>query len=96
MATQTVTSSKRFTLNGRDIIKAIYMSAILPALTIIYKSIEEGSMTFNWKLIGLTALGGFIGYLIKNLFSPAEIVITNPPKEDIEAVNKGEATAKVV
>lgn len=96
MAQQTVTTSKRWTLNWQDILKGLKVAVILPVLTIIQQSIEAGNFKVDWKLVGLTAVGGFIAYLIKNFLSPAEIVIKNAPKEDIEAVKNGEATAKVV
>lgn len=92
----TVTSSKRFSLNWQDAWKGIKMAVILPVLVIIQQSIEKGEFSFDWKLIGLTAVGGFIAYLIKNFFAPAEIIIKDPPKDQVDAVAKGEATAKVV
>lgn len=92
----TVTTSQRFTINWQDIIKGLKVAVILPVLTIIYTSIEAGSFEFDWKKIGLTAIGGFIAYLIKNFFAPAEIVVTNPTKETVNAVKEGEASVEVV
>jgi len=61
--------SDRFSINWNDILKGIYMSVILPVLAIVQNSITNGELTFNWKLIGLTAAGGFVGYLLKNFFT---------------------------
>jgi hypothetical protein len=88
MATVT---SKQFTLNARDFLRGVWMAVILPVLATIQTSISNGELTFNWKLIGLTALGSFIAYLIKNFLSPTEIVITPATKEQAEAVKTGEA-----
>lgn len=96
MAETTVTTSKRFTINWRDILKGLKIAVIAPVLAIIYKSIQEGSLTFNWKVIGLAAVGGLISYLIKNFLEPGQIVITNPSTASIESVNDGSAEAKVV
>lgn len=91
----TVTTSQRFTLNLTDVWKGLIMAVILPILTTIQQSLENGVFTLNWKLIGLTALGSFIAYIIKNFFTPAEIVITNPPKETVKAVKEGDAEVVV-
>lgn len=91
----TVTTSQRFTLNFRDVLKGLIMAVILPVLTIIQTSISAGSLTFDWKLIGLTAAGGFVAYIIKNFLSPAEIIVTNPSKETVEAVKEGESRVTI-
>jgi len=90
------TTSKQFSLNLSDLWKGIQMSVILPILTIIQASIANGEFTLNWRTIGLTAVGGFIAYLIKNFFTPSAIVIKDATKEDMQAVKDGEAEVKVV
>jgi len=92
----TVTTSKQFTLNFRDVLKGLIMAVILPVVNVIYQSIEAGSFEFDWKRIGLLAAGGFIAYIIKNFLTPAEIVMTDVKKETIEAVKDGVAEAKVI
>lgn len=92
MATQqTTTTSKRFTLNWDDLWKGLKVAVILPVLVIIQQSIEKGEFSFDWKLIGLTAIGGLIAYLIKNFFAPSEIVVKNAPPEVVEDVKKGDS-----
>ena len=59
----------RFTINWNDVLKGLIVAVILPVLAVIQNSIANGELTFNWKLIGLTAAGGFVSYLIKNFFS---------------------------
>lgn len=61
--------SDRFSINWNDFLKGLIMAVIMPVLAIIQNSIANGELTFNWKLIGLTAAGGFVGYLIKNFLS---------------------------
>lgn len=95
MAT-TVASSGPFSLNLTDVLKGLIMAVLVPVITIIMDSINQGSLTFNWKQIGIAALGGFIGYLIKNFLTPAQIVIKDPTKSDVQAVKDGNAEAKVV
>lgn len=91
----TITTSSQFTLNKRDFLKGLIMAAILPVLTIIQTSIANGELTFNWKAIGIAAVSGFVAYIIKNFFSPAEIVLTNPSKANVDAVNEGDAKLTV-
>jgi hypothetical protein len=95
MAT-TVTSSGLGKINWRDIIEGLKVAVGLPVLTIIYTSIQAGNFTFDWKLIGLTATGGFISYIIKKLTTAPQIIIKDVSKEDIASVKSGEANVQVV
>ncbi len=92
----TVTSSKQFTLNARDIVKGLIMAVILPVLNVIQQSIEAGSFTLDWKRIGLLAAGGFIAYLIKNFLTPAEVVVTGVKNDTIDDIKAGDADVKVI
>lgn len=91
----TVSTSNQFTLNTRDIVKGLIMAVILPVLTIIQSSIANGVLTFDWKVIGIAAVSGFVAYIIKNFFSPAEIVLTNPSKATVDAVKEGDARVTI-
>lgn len=93
MANTTVTSTQ-FSLNASDIVKGLVMAIILPVLTIIMQSINAGSLIFDWKSIGISAIGGLVGYLIKNFFTPGAVVIKDP--EVAESVKSGESIVKVV
>lgn len=45
------------------------MAVLTPAVFIIQQSVELGSLVFNWHEIGMAAIAGGIGYLIKNWFT---------------------------
>ena len=92
----TVTSSKQFTLNFRDILKGLIVAVILPVINVIYESIQAGSFEFDWKRIGLLAAGGFIAYIIKNFLTPAEVVVTGVKNDTVDAIKDGVAEVKVV
>jgi len=92
----TVTSSKQFTLNFRDILKGLIMAVILPVINVIYESIQAGSFEFDWKRIGLLAAGGFIAYIIKNFLTPAEVVVTGVKNDTIDDIKAGDAEVKVM
>lgn len=77
---QTTTTSKQFTINVKDLLRGLLLSVMNAVLTTAYTSISAGSLTFNWKAIGLVASGTAISYLLKNFFTPSQTVIT-PPKQ---------------
>lgn len=56
-------------LNFNDILKGLLMAVLAPVIVIIEQSVTSGVLTFDWKTIGLAALGGGVGYLIKNFFT---------------------------
>lgn len=94
MNTPVTTTSKQFTLNGRDILKGLLVAIITPVLTIIINSLQQGTLTFDWKAIGITALTAAIAYLVKNFLTPSEITIQNPVLA--AEVKSGESEVKVV
>lgn len=71
----TVQTSKQFTINWRDITKGLVIAAISPVIPIVSDTINSGSLTFDWKHIGLTALSAVVAYLVKNFFTPSQTVI---------------------
>jgi hypothetical protein len=72
-------------LTTRDFIKGAIMAAIVPALTIIQQSVTAGELVFNWKSIAIAAIAGFVGYLLKNLF-------TDSTKEAVKTLEKQNVT----
>lgn len=74
MTTRKTRVSKQFTLGWVDAFKGALVSALTSALVIIQSSLDAGQFVFNWKVIGMTALAGFVGYLLKNLFEPTKII----------------------
>ena len=88
-------SSGPYALDLRDVIKGLIMAVLVPVLTIIMDSINNGSLTFDWKQIGIAAIGGFVGYLIKNFFTQSQIVVTGAHPTTVEAVKDGKATIEV-
>ena len=83
------TSSKQFTLNINDFWKGLIMAVLVPVITIITQSLEAGTLTFNWKAIGIAAIAGFMGYLTKNFFDKPKIVVTDVKPETVEGVKYG-------
>ena len=90
---KTTTTSTQFTLNWRDALKGLIVAVITPVFTILIDSINQGHLNFNWKAIGVTALGAALAYLLKNFLSPGQIVIHN--EEAAKAVKAGEAEVNI-
>lgn len=92
---QTTTTSSQFSLSAKDFLKGLIVAVGSPVFTILITSLNAGSLTFNWKAIGVVALSAFLTYLSKNFFSPQQIVINNPSDSAVQAVKEG-AQAKVL
>lgn len=91
----TVATSGLGKINWRDIIEGIKIAAVMPALSIIYTSIEAKTFDIDWTLVWQTAVFGAVGYLIKKITTPAQIIVKDPTKEEVESVKDGVATVKV-
>ena len=92
----TTTTSKQFALQLNDIWKGLLVAVLTPVITIIYTSLQAGTLTFDWKAIGMTALAAALAYLVKNFLTPAQIVVTDAKPATIEAVKAGDAQINVV
>jgi hypothetical protein len=56
-------------LNSSDFIKGLIMAVLTTVITIIYQTVEAGSLVFDWKSIGTMALTSALAYIMKNLFT---------------------------
>jgi hypothetical protein len=82
MALQVVTTSKKFSLQLNDFWKGLIVATITAPITIIMNSLQAGTLTFDWKNIGIVAATGLLGYLVKNFLTPAQTVVTGTPAPD--------------
>jgi hypothetical protein len=91
---ETTTTSKQYTLNVKDALRGLLMAVLGAVLTALYPVVSDGSFDFNWKSIAAGAVTTAIAYLLKNFFTPTEVVVTKVPEEKVKQVQKG--TADVV
>lgn len=70
---QTITS-KLYSLDKNDLLKGLLMAVVTPCLVIIQSSLDSGTLTLDWKNIGMAAVGGGVAYLLKNFFTPSQVV----------------------
>lgn len=65
--------SKFMSLNKRDLLRSLVLAILTPAVYVIQKSLDAGSLQMNWKEIAIAAVSGAVAYLIKNfLTAPKE------------------------
>lgn len=55
-----------------DLGKGLILAVLTSVMTIIYTTVQAGSLSFDWKLIATTALTSGLGYLLKNLLTNSE------------------------
>ena len=56
-------------IDFNDFIKGLIVAVLTSVLTIVYSTVQAGSLSFDWKLIGVTAITSALGYLVKNLLT---------------------------
>lgn len=93
---QTISTSKQFRLNVKDLLRGLAVAVGTAVLTVIYEAVTQcGIGCIDWKQTGGIALAAGLAYLIKNFFTPAEIVVMHPSESQIQSVKSGEATVKI-
>lgn len=93
--TNTVVTGKQFSLNVRDLLRGLLLAVSGAVVAVIYGTVSAGSLNFDWELVKVAAISGGCSYLIKNFFTPTEIVLQNPSKSEVTAVEAGRATVEV-
>lgn len=81
-----------FSINWRDFLKGMVMAVGTPVLYVVQELIPHWPLN-HIEQAGISAL---VTYLLKNLFTPAQIVVSNASKAEIEAIKSGDAALKVI
>jgi len=78
-------TSNFLSLNWLDLGKGLLMAVLTPVVVIVQQSLELGVLTFDWKTIALSAIGGGLAYLVKNFLTPnaKQIVATEEENNGI-------------
>lgn len=63
-----MSDTPKYKLNKLDVLKGLLLAAISSVLFTLQDSIDAGALIFEWKKIGMAAVGGMAAYLIKNFF----------------------------
>jgi putative exporter of polyketide antibiotics len=62
-------NSPFLTLNTADFLKGLLMAVLSSVITVVYQTVEAGSLVFDWTAIGTMALTTALAYIMKNLFT---------------------------
>jgi hypothetical protein len=93
MATHTPTTqtNKQYTLNYRDVLRGLLIAVLTAVTTTIYEAITQpgGFDAIEWKEVGAIGVAAGLSYLLKNFFTPTEIVVVNPPQQALTAIHEG-------
>ncbi len=83
-------TNKQYSLNYRDALRGLLVAVLTATLTAILDALNvNGIDHLNWKAVGIIGLTAGISYLVKNFFTPTEIVVVNPPQQAVSAVESG-------
>ena len=66
---ETKTTSKLFSWDWKDAGKGLIVAVVSAVLTAIYDTLQQGSLKFDWKHIGIVAATTAAAYLLKNFFT---------------------------
>jgi len=59
--------SSFLSLSTKDFIKGLVVAVLTSVITIVYTSLQVGSLDFDFKLIASTGLSSALAYILKNL-----------------------------
>jgi len=62
-------NSSIFTLNKADFIKGLIIAVLTAVITLLYNTVQTGSLTFDWKAISTAAASAALAYIMKNLLT---------------------------
>jgi hypothetical protein len=96
MATTTQATTqvnKQYTLNMRDVLRGLLIAVVTAVITAVLEAIKQdgGFSAIEWGEVGVAAVSAGGAYLLKNLFTPTEIVVVNPPQQALTAIDQGAA-----
>jgi len=86
----TTQTNTQFSINYRDLLRGLLVSAITAGLTALLSALQAGGVEkLDWKTIGVLSLTAGVSYLVKNFFTPSEVVATNASDAAVKAVKDG-------
>lgn len=62
-------NSSIFTLNKADFIKGLVIAVLTAVITLLYNTVQSGTLAFDWKAISTAAVSAALAYIMKNLLT---------------------------
>lgn len=69
-----IVTSKRFRLNLNDWQKALLIAILAPIVMAVQEALQAGSWDIDWKKAGMAGVAAGLVYLLKNFFTPQQVV----------------------
>lgn len=57
-----------------------FVAVVTPVVVMVQQSIDAGHLEFNWKALGMAAIGGLLAYVFKKFLTPTQTIITHDDK----------------
>lgn len=75
--------TKLWTIKLSDFWRGLIVAVVMAVLTVIYETIQKGSLEISWNSVLLAGIGAGISYLLKNLGTGqgGKMLTNDPPKE---------------
>lgn len=65
-------NSTFLSLNKKDFIKGLVVAVLTAVISVLYSTIESGSLEFNIKSLVISALSAALAYIMKNALTNSE------------------------
>lgn len=65
-------TSTFLSLNKKDFIKGLVVAVLSAVISVLYNTIENGSLEFNIKSIVISALSAALAYIMKNALTNSD------------------------
>ena len=62
-------NSSIFTLNKADFFKGLVIAVLTAVITLLYNTVQTGTLDFDWKAISTAAVSAALAYIMKNLLT---------------------------
>jgi hypothetical protein len=56
-------------LGQSDLVKGLVMAVLTPVVGYVYQIVNAGSFAFDFEKLGMLAISGLLGYLLKNVMT---------------------------
>lgn len=78
-------SSNQFSVNMKDLAKGLLMTVLGSVLTVVYTSLDAGSLDIDLKKAVIVGVTAGVSYILKNFFEPAQVrtVISNKEASEV-------------
>lgn len=59
-------------IGSKDFAKGLILAVITAVITVVYNTIQAGTLVFDWHQIDIAALSSAIAYITKNLLTNSD------------------------